>query len=193
MIAFICILLLILLILFIPVSLKAYYDGQFRMSFHILFLKIDFPINKGKKKKKKKSKKNKQPIYKTKTDNKLLLSQLSGLKKLLPILLKRAFAMLTVKRLKLKITVASDDPCATALSYGSINAAVGAVLKILEHHLKIKKKDISVTPDFSKEQTEIEFQAIVYTTLFRLILCIIRLLSDKNFDLNMLNFKSKEK
>ena len=170
----IIVLAILCILLLTPVSLVAYFDGKIRLEVKVLFFRYTIPLSKSKPKKEKTV----QTRKKVKTDNKKMLSGFSDIKDLIPILFKRAFASLTVKKLGLDITVATDDPCNTALTYGAVNAAVYPLISLAEKYTKIKKKNINIIADYSGENTTVTFEAVVSTYLLRLIICLIRLVSD---------------
>ena len=72
---------------------------------------------------------------------------------------------LRIKRLKLKMIMAGDDPCDLAVNYGRANAAMGNLLPQLERCFVIKKRDIQVECDFESSQTLIIAHADVTITL----------------------------
>lgn len=72
---------------------------------------------------------------------------------------------LRIKRLKLKMIMAGDDPCDLAVNYGRANAAMGNLLPQLERCFVIKKRDIQVECDFESSQTLVIAHADVTITL----------------------------
>jgi hypothetical protein len=179
---------ILLLILLTPVALCVYYDGKWKIRISVLCFSFALPLEKdGEKKKDKKTK-----PQKVKTDNKELLKQLSDLRKIIPVLVKRALATLTVKKLDFEVKVATQDPCLTAIMYGSVNAAVYSTVKIIQQHIKVKKKRISVSADFDGDKTEVLFDMKISTYLLKLIICLISLVSDGIIDIgDFINKKEK--
>ncbi|MDO5400460.1 MAG: DUF2953 domain-containing protein [Eubacteriales bacterium] len=76
---------------------------------------------------------------------------------------------LRVNRLELKLTLAGDDPCDLAVSYGRANAAMGNLLPLLERCFVIKKRDVEVQCDFTAEQTVIFARMELTVTIGRLL------------------------
>ena len=72
---------------------------------------------------------------------------------------------LRIRYLKLKLIMASDDPCDLAVNYGRANAAIGNLLPQLERCFVIKKRDIEVECDFLASETVIIAHADVTITL----------------------------
>lgn len=72
---------------------------------------------------------------------------------------------LRIKRLKLKMIMAGDDPCDLAVNYGRANAAMGNLLPQLERCFVIKNRDIQVECDFESSQTLVIAHADVTITL----------------------------
>lgn len=60
-----------------------------------------------------------------------------------------------LKRLELKLVMAGDDPCDSAINYGRAWAAAGSLIAVLEELLTIRKRDVEVACDFTADQTVI--------------------------------------
>lgn len=178
---FVIALIILCILLLLPVGIRIYFDGRFRLELCVLFFRYTLPLSHSKKKPEKKKSEKKRPAksaQKVKTDNKKLINSFSEIKPLIPALFKRAFAALTVKRLDIDITVASDDPCDTAMTYGAINAAVYTLISLAECFTKIKKKNINISANYNADSTFVTFDTVIITCLLRLIICLIQLVSD---------------
>lgn len=80
---------------------------------------------------------------------------------------------LRIKKLKMHLCMAGDDPCDLAVNYARAWAAVGNILPQLERLFVIKKRDIRVLCDFTAEQTTINFRADITITVARALgLCM---------------------
>lgn len=80
---------------------------------------------------------------------------------------------LRIKKLKIHLCMAGDDPCDLAVNYARAWAAVGNILPQLERLFVIKKRDIRVLCDFTAEQTTILFRADITITVARALgLCL---------------------
>ncbi len=62
---------------------------------------------------------------------------------------------LRIRRLEMKLILASDDPCDLAVNYGRAWAALGNLMPRLERYFVIKKRDLEVECDFEADQTVI--------------------------------------
>lgn len=71
-------------------------------------------------------------------------------------LLRGVFRKLLIKRLTVHIRLGGNDCAALAENCGKCNAALGAVLPLLERAFRIRKRDIQIAPDFLSASTVIE-------------------------------------
>lgn len=62
---------------------------------------------------------------------------------------------LRVKNLDVRLTLAGEDPCDLAVNYGRAWASIGNLMPLLERALSIRKRNVDVNCDFTREQTEI--------------------------------------
>ena len=76
---------------------------------------------------------------------------------------------LRVRELKLHLTMAGDDPCDLAISYGRMNASLAALLAQLERFLVIQKRDVHIDCDFAASQTLVVARVDVTITLGRIL------------------------
>ena len=81
---------------------------------------------------------------------------------------------LRVDRLKLHLTMASDDPCDLAVNYGRMNASVAGLLTQLERFLVIKQRDVHIDCDFTASQTVILARLDLTITLGRILSIAVR-------------------
>lgn len=176
MTALVIALIILCILLLLPVSLCIYFDGKIRLELRVSFFRYTIPLSSSKPKPKKE--KTKKHPEKVKTDNKKLTASFSEIKELIPAFFKRAFAALAVKKLDLDITVATDDPCSTAITYGAVNAAVYPLVSLVERFTKVKNKNINISADYNGDSTCVTFETVISTYLLRLIICLIQLVSD---------------
>lgn len=162
------------ILLFCPIYLYAYYDGQFRLAVRFLFIKIYIPLDKAKtdKKPEKKKKKPKKP-EKTKTDGESFLSQLNHFKDMIVSSRTHILKAFRIKRFKADITAASDDPCKTALLFGGINAAAFIIVSFIDTLVTVDKRDISVSVDYNASKTAVYVDVILRTFLYKLLIGLI--------------------
>ena len=76
---------------------------------------------------------------------------------------------LRVNLLRLRLTLAGEDPCDLAVNYGRAWAALGNLLPRLERALVIGKRDVEVQCDFQSEETVVVFAMDLTMTLGRLL------------------------
>ena len=76
---------------------------------------------------------------------------------------------LRLDNLYVRLILAGADPCALAVNYGRIWAAVGNLMPQLERLIKIKKRDIQVECDFTASETCVVAHLDITITLGRLL------------------------
>lgn len=152
---------LLLLILFLPVSLNIYYDQGFKLFIKVLFLKFSLPLSK--------KQKHKKPTSPVKENGQTFMQKLNSFKTALSVA-KSLVSALCVKKLKAHIVVSTDDPCSTALLFGGINAAIHTVAKLL----KAQKTDIQIDADYNAEHTTVLFDIDISTYLLKLVISLIK-------------------
>ena len=173
------------LVSFIPITIKASYDENFSVSLNYLFFKKTLiptaeKKNKAKKSKKttdensknKKTKKTKK-TEKIKKDNmfvsfynnsgfhetvRLIADVTKVVKEYMNSLLIKH---IVVKEMKLNLTVCGDDSADTAIKSGKISSAVYPSLGFLMSHLKVKKHDIKIIPDFINDESKASFYVCI--------------------------------
>lgn len=170
------------LVSFIPITIKASYDENFSVSLNYLFFKKTLIPTAEKKNKAKKSKKttdenskNKKTkkTEKIKKDNmfvsfynnsgfhetvRLIADVAKVVKEYMNSLLIKH---IVVKEMKLNLTVCGDDSADTAIKSGKISSAVYPSLGFLMSHLKVKKHDIKIIPDFINDESKASFYVCI--------------------------------
>lgn len=76
---------------------------------------------------------------------------------------------LRVNFLRLRLTLAGEDPCDLAVNYGRAWAALGNLMPNLERALVIRKRDVEIQCDFQAEETTVVFAMDLTMTLGRLL------------------------
>ena len=71
--------------------------------------------------------------------------------------------------LRLRLTLAGEDPCDLAVNYGRAWAALGNLMPNLERALVIRKRDVEIQCDFQAEETTVVFAMDLTVTLGRLL------------------------
>ena len=162
-------------LLFAPMYLYVYYDGEFRLAVRVLFIKFRIPLDKAKADKKPKKKKKPKPKrpQKTETAGKNFLSQLSYIKELVASAYTHIVKAFRIKRFRADITVASEDPFKTAMLFGAVNATAFTIVSAIDALITVDKRDISVSADYNSEKTIVYVDVIMRTFLFKLLIGLI--------------------
>ena len=177
------IVLFVVLVMFIPITLRASYKEGFWCAVYIGFVKLQLvPAKPKKEKKKKKAKKqtSKTEQPKKKEEKKPSLVKKYGIEWLLNLIKKVAelavsalqdfFSHILVKKLSLSISVAGDDAADTAIKYGKYCAIVYPAVGTIVRVVKCKSYGVDINPNFSeKTETEINFDFAARVFTFRLI------------------------
>ena len=211
------------LVSFIPITIKASYDENFSVSLNYLFFKKTLiptaeKKNKAKKSKKttdensknKKTKKTKK-TEKIKKDNmfvsfynnsgfhetvRLIADVTKVVKEYMNSLLIKH---IVVKEMKLNLTVCGDDSADTAIKSGKISSAVYPSLGFLMSHLKVKKHDIKIIPDFINDESKASFYVcinikpfwVINSSLYFALRMLKRLFKMIRVNSNASNIKNK--
>lgn len=81
---------------------------------------------------------------------------------------------LRVDMLRLKLTMAGDDPCDLAVGYGRTCAAVEAIVPMLERWFVIRKRKIDIGCDFLVDETVLWLRLDITITLGRIVSLLVR-------------------
>ena len=84
--------------------------------------------------------------------------------------IKKQLKKITVKRLTVDISIASDNAAKTAVEYGAVCAAVYPLLSFLESTADIGIKQINVSSDFNSQKPHFSFSAVVRLRIIYLII-----------------------
>lgn len=171
----------LLLILLLPVGVIARYDGEvsvraavgpFRLQLVPARPKTRRQLEKQKQKKEKKAQAKAEKKRKAKANALLkkdepetpqvkepLKDKIAGLlpfARLAADALGSVFRRLRIRQLTVRVRMGGRDPAKLALSYGRAQAAVSSMLPLLAGRFRVKKKEISLQPDFLADKTEAE-------------------------------------
>jgi hypothetical protein len=181
---------LLLIILILPVHMYASFDGDLRVRVGVMFFNFTLyprPPQSEKKKRKKeirRRRKAKDEQELSRTEELLrnegvsaVISYYAEMAELIKSAVKRLLKTITVDKFNLTITVASEDACQTAVDYGRACAVVYPVQALLESLLRIRRRNITITPDFlgdkGKVEGEIRIHAIPLRVLWNLLLLFL--------------------
>lgn len=187
--AWLIVLAVIVLLAILPLGASAIYDregAEVRIIAGLIRFQI-FPKKKKASPKKEKTQKpekknakekikSQSPVMDENTENK----QGGSIRDFLPLvrvgldMLNDLRRKLRVKRLEVNLVMAGDDPCDLAVNYGRAWAAIGNLMPQLERFLVIKKRDVQVNCDFTKNETTVYARLDITITLGRLISLAVR-------------------
>ena len=163
------ILLFILLILMIPISFHFKYEGEPRLFLRYLFIKIRLvPPKEKDNKPHQQEKEEKKPQEKKPKNEKSPLKVLyekQGLDRLIDIAKESASIVkdtskgilrhTVIKRFKIDLVIVGDDAADTALKYGYACAGIYPAISIIDSNIKLKRKEIDITPGFNETEMKI--------------------------------------
>ena len=164
-IVILCVILLLLgLVLFTPILVRAIWEEGLRVRLRVGPVKLQvYPPKKEEKgdkppKKKKASEKKDTGEKPAKKRKSITAEQILYLLEALPPILGRALRRVgrrvRIGPLKVWLLLSAEDPADTALLYGRVEAALMAALPILHRHLAIRDQDIRIYPDFEGNGTD---------------------------------------
>lgn len=85
---------------------------------------------------------------------------------------------LRIDRFLLDCVIATEDAAKTAMAYGAAAAGVGMFLPLLEESLRVREKDIQITCDFEKTESQIFLEIQVSALVFQLLIIGIKVLRE---------------
>lgn len=180
------ILALIILLLLIPLYVRASYDSDLLVKVRYTFVSITvYPrpekpvkpqkeekiIKKGKMKKAEKTKLSEIEQMLHEEGVAAVAEYLVELAKLTGTAFRKVLAAITIDSLKLKIRVVSEDASSTAVEYGRVCAAVYPAEGILENVMHVKHRSLDIKPDFLGREGEVKGDLRLHVIPLR-ILCI---------------------
>lgn len=182
--------LLIVLLLFLPISLDIKYTDSFFMTVRFAGIRI-FKIEPGQDIKnpksdaesdKKAEKQAENPFKKLNREKgfKVALSEITSFVKALILRIKKQLRHIKITRVCLGIKVATDDAALTAIYYGAVCSAVYPILSLLDSLSNIAFKQIDIRADFESAKPDFAFLARVKLRLFFLLAAAIAALSEFN-------------
>lgn len=106
------------------------------------------------------------------------IRELSGIVKIILIKLKKTVKHIRVKKFRCVITVASDDPCKTAIEYGEVSSVAFPLLRGLQELMKWNtcKTKMLVQSDFNGDKPKIEIDFKVKLKLIHILSAVFGVL-----------------
>ncbi len=126
-------------------------------------------------KKEKKPKEEKKPgeEEKTKPKIKITLELVSTVLKAVGELLGRLRRKISIDKLIIHYTAASDDPYSAAMTFGRANAGVYALMPVIENIFKIKERDIGAAVTFDTTESEIFVDAQLTLAIWEILYIVL--------------------
>ena len=146
---------------------------------YLVYRKILVPESeKAKQKKKSQNKINKPNKIREMIDKNGLVAtirELTGIVKVILIKSKKLVKHIRVRKFACVITVASDDPCKTALEYGEVSAVAFSLLRGLQEMMKwnTRKTKMLVQSDFNGVKPKIEVDFKVKIRVIHILLAVL--------------------
>lgn len=176
------IILAIILLIILLLSFKLKIEFVFRNKqahFYIRYLFLKFPLSQKKVEKKKAWEKSedKNPREKTKKGFFETVSEtlrlISGAGRIITAALR-----LHKAEIILKAKICSEDAASCAIEVGKNQAFIHSALGVLGNIVEIKKKDISVFPDYKGSESDYDLYAVIYSRPINLLFNIRKFLGE---------------
>ncbi len=170
--------LLVLVLFFFTVRVRAsiiYNEKKgFRVRISILYIKVfgtdgkkpprrprvsDYKIGSKKKKRKEKKKPAGEPAKPGK-----ITDVINTVRVIISTFFDRYAKFLTVRAVRLNISVATGDAATTALLYGAVMQGVAYILGLLEHITNLKSlrhSEVNIVPEYTKETTSADIKIVL--------------------------------
>ncbi len=180
---------ILLILLLLPMTVDLTFDSKLMLKIKYLGITLfdnqkRVPVKKSKKKKSKSTSKDDAPAKKDgfvkKTyKQKGLLGTINYFSDILVIVIKKLWWVvkrLKFRRFKLDIIIATADAADTAMQYGKICAAVYPIISLLQSVNDFKAKNINISADFDKTQSQFKTSIFVKTQVIYLLITVIGIL-----------------
>lgn len=170
---------LILLILLVPVGLSAVYDGKWDVSVRVFGIPFSLTKPKPPKKSGQAPKKETAPSLKPSALSELVKrvsddikqNGIEAIKRYIRTVRllceERVFTRLlrtvTADKFKLALFITAADASQTALGVGEVCAVLYPAVTTLQNFMKIRKRQVTVTPDFLADTVRFETDIVVHT------------------------------
>ena len=157
-----------------------YKDKKADFFIKYLFIKIPISLEKKEKKKKKEPKPEAAEKSGVKKAKEPFFEQVSKLLSLLTSagrILKTALSMHSAEII-LNAKICGEDAAKTAIEVGKNSAYIHSALGVLANFVEIKKREISVLPDYDGGESKYDLNAVLYSRPVKLIFNIHRFLGE---------------
>lgn len=177
------VLLLIVLLLFVPVSVRfSFRDGDWKASAHYLFLRFDFSpealARRAAKDAEKKVTGEPEVSKKAKEKEDTQKGKPKGLDtvRLVWLMFKASRRHLVIYRVRINILVAREDAHETAVAYGQMTTGVSLALAFLGEVFTLLPARVQIFPDFTREQSVYDISLRLRVIPWNVVLALRHLL-----------------
>lgn len=180
---------LILLLLFVPIGARLTFDGELCARVRIFGIPFTLYPQKDKKRRPKKAKKKPPKVKKEKPEKETLapiaqmlkedgpgavIHYLTAMASLVSAAVRRLLAALIVDKLQLELTVAGEDAAETAILHGAACAAVFPALAAIQNFVRIRRRAVTVSPDFLGGESGVKLDIRLHAYPGRLLWAALR-------------------
>lgn len=172
-----CVVLALALLLLVPVRAKASYSQE-GVRLALALGPITVPVvprpAKRPKKKKKQPKESKKPPQPEKEKNQNLLETFLNpgswkkFRRYLPLICEEAGELrrkVIVRKLKIHLIWAGEDPASAAIGYGMINGVIGGIWNLIDGNFRVKDHKFVVDLDYDKKEPQVSAKAELSLTV----------------------------
>lgn len=177
------VLIFLLLLLIIPLRLRACFYGELKVKLRYLFFSYTLyprPLKreeKSKRRAEKKAEKDKEKQKELSHAEELLKSEgvaavvsyYAQIARLMKAAAAKLIRAITVDRLKLDVVVATDDAAETAIDYGRVCAVVYPAQALLESMTRVRRRFIAITPDFMGQKGRVSGEIRIHALPLRIL------------------------
>jgi hypothetical protein len=103
----------------------------------------------------------------------VVLTRLKELARIAVGAVRRVLAALTVDTLQLHLFIAAEDASATAQNTGKVCAVLYPALTTVQSVLRIRRRCVTVTPDFLSQQGRVQADITAHVIPYRLLLAVL--------------------
>lgn len=173
---------LLIILLFMPIYLVVMFENdEPRLKIRMGFIDVTNALLKEEKSDKSEKKRSEARSAARKKRKKSFSEKLDDFKakvKLAYDMASQLVKRVTVTDFRLLCRVGTPDAAETAVLYGAVCAAVTALQTFVDETFKVKKKELSVCPDFSAQSSKLDAYIKIRVFVFSLLGAAIRIMSN---------------
>lgn len=174
--------------LLLPVSVKLSYDTEFKYKLKVAFVNLNFNKKENLKKQKKSSNTHKKIQTEKEKNFFEKLSDKKGfvgaVKEIFVFLkdsitpIKRFLRFVKFRDICLFIAVVGDDAAGTAVDYGAVCSVVYPTLSFLESFTNLKYKSVDIKADFESKKSNFSFSLKISTKVIFILILAVRIFKE---------------